>query len=88
MDINQQLDKSAIFQNEYDNLLNAMKDLAELFCIKNAIRFIWIPIYKILESLLSIKYKDCIDNNGELKEIFERYAQETFNNIGNNLKNL
>ena len=88
LNINQQLDKSAIFQNEYDNLLNAMKDLAELFCIKNAIRFIWIPIYKILESLLSIKYKDCIDNNGELKEIFERYAQETFNNIGNNLKNL
>ena len=88
LNISQQLDKNTIFQNEYDNLLNAMKDLAELFCIKNAIRFIWKPINQILEDLLSIKYKDFIDNNEELREKFENYAQKTFNNIGNNLKNI
>ena len=87
MNVNQQLDKRTIIQNENDNLLKNMKDLAELFCIKNAIRFIWRPISKILESLLVIKYKDFINNNEELREIFDNIAQNTFNNIGNNLKN-
>ena len=40
LNVNQQLDKRTIIQNENDNLLKNMKDLAELFCIKNAIRFI------------------------------------------------
>jgi len=87
LNVNQQLDKRTIIQNENDNLLKNMKDLAELFCIKNAIRFIWRPISKILESLLVIKYKDFINNNEELREIFDNIAQNTFNNIGNNLKN-
>ena len=40
LNVNKQLDKRTIIQNENDNLLKNMKDLAELFCIKNAIRFI------------------------------------------------
>jgi len=87
LNVNQQLDKRTIIQNENDNLLKNMKDLAELFCIKNAIRFIWRPIYKILESLLAIKYKDFINNNEELRELFDKHAQKTLNYIGNNLKN-
>ena len=87
LNVNQQLDKRTIIQNENDNLLKNMKDLAELFCIKNAIRFIWRPISKILESLLVIKYKDFINNNEELRELFDKHAQKTLNYIGNNLKN-
>ena len=86
--ISQQNDKENIYQEEFSRLFNTMKDLAECFCIKNAVRYIWKPIKNMIEDKLSIKYQNALDNDKELAEKFNEYALNAFNEIGNNLKNL
>ena len=88
LNISQQMNKETILESEYSRLFNTMKDLSECFCIKNASRYIWKPINTKLQEMLCIKYQDFINNNEELKEQFELYSKKTFNDIGNNLKNL
>ena len=83
-----QMSQETIYKIEYANLFNTLKEYAELFCIKNAIRYIWKPINLLIQENLGQKYKNCIDNNTELRKKFDEYAQKAFNNIDNNLKNL
>lgn len=88
LNISQQMNKENILESEYSRLFDTMKDLSECFCIKNAARYIWRPINIKLKELLSKKYQDFINNDKELKEKFDDYSAKTFNEIGNNLKNL
>ena len=86
--INQQMSKDKIYENEYSNLFNTMKDLAESFCIKNAVRYIWQPINEMIKEEFGKQYDEYIKNNEEIKEKIDEYALKAFNNIGNNLKNI
>ena len=86
--INQQMNKENIYQKEYSDLNNTMKDLAEWICIKNAVRYLWQPINNSIKIKLSKYYQKCIDENKELEKKFNEYALKAFNEIGNNLKNL
>ena len=83
-----QMNKEMILQTEYSNLFDVMKDYAELYCIRNACRYIWQPINDLIKEDLGAKYKYCIDNNENLKQEFDEYAAKTFSNINNKLKNL
>ena len=83
-----QMSQDALYKIEYANLFNTMKEYAELFCIKNAIRYIWKPINILIQEILGKKYNSCIDNNEELKLKIDEYAEKAFNNIEKNIKNL
>ena len=87
-DFSQQMNKEKIYQKEYSELNNRMRDLAEWICIKNAVRYLWKPINIMITNKLSVKYQKCIDDNEELKQKFDDYANKAFNQIGDNLKNL
>ena len=86
--VNQQMNKENIYQKEYSELSNKMKDIAEWICIKNSIRYLWHPINIMIKNKLSVKYQQCIDDNEELKKKFDEYAINAFNGIGENLKNI
>ena len=86
--IQNQIDKESIYKAEKSYLFNSMKDSAELFCIRNSIRYIWKPINLLIQEYLGKKYEDCIDGNEELKQLFDEYAKKTFDAIDNNLKTL
>ena len=86
--VNQQMNKENIYQKEYSELSNKMKDIAEWICIKNSIRYLWHPINVMIKNKLSVKYQQCIDDNEELKKKFDEYAINAFNGIGENLKNI
>ena len=87
-DFSQQMNKENIYQKEYSELNNRMRDLAEWICIKNAVRYIWKPINIMITNKLSVKYQKCIDDSEELKQKFDEYANQAFNQIGDNLKNI
>ena len=86
--VNQQMNKENIYQKEYSELSNKMKDIAEWICIKNSIRYLWHPINIMIKNKLSVKYQQCIDDNEELKKKFDEYAINAFNGIGENLKKI
>ena len=86
--ISQQMNKENIYQKEYSELSNRMKDVAEWICIKNSVRYLWQPINIMIKNKLSVKYQQCIDDNKELKQKFDEYALNAFNGIGENLKNI
>lgn len=86
--IKQQMNKENIYQKEYSDLSNTMRDLAEWICIKNAVRYIWQPINIMIKNKLSEKYQKFIDENKELEKKFNEYALKAFNEIGNNLRNI
>lgn len=86
--VNQQMNKENIYQKEYSELSNKMKDIAEWICIKNSIRYLWHPINIMIKNKFSVKYQLCIDDNEELKKKFDEYAINAFNRIGENLKKI
>ena len=46
------MNKENIYQKEYSELSNKMKDIAEWICIKNSIRYLWHPINIMIKVLL------------------------------------
>ena len=86
--ISQQMNKEEIYQIEFSDLSKTMQELAEWICIKNAIRYVWQPINITIKNKLSEKYIEYIQENKELEKKFNEYAEEAFNLIGENLKNL
>ena len=83
-----QMSKEMILENEYSNLFDFMKDFADLFCQRNAYRYIWRPINMLVKENLGAKYKILIDTNEGLRKQFDDYAEKAFNQINNNIKNL
>ena len=51
-----QMSKEMILENEYSNLFDFMKDFADLFCQRNAYRYIWRPINMLVKENLGANF--------------------------------
>ena len=88
LNIKEQANQKIIFKKEYAILFDKMKNIAECYCIRNSIRFIWKPINTILKSVLELTYQKFINENNEVMKLFQEYANKSYDKIDEGLKNL
>ena len=72
------------FEKEIKNLLyKSVKSKAELFCMKNAGKFITKPVKDYFEKFIKNKYIKMIEENKKAQKIFQDEAQKKFNRLSN-----
>jgi len=72
------------FEKEIKNLLyKSVKSKAELFCMKNAGKFITKPVKDYFEKFIENKYVKMIDENEKAQKIFQDEAQKKFDRLSN-----